>query len=305
MHGVVTLAGEGTRMLPWTRGIRKEFLPLFDWAPGSAPVLKPVAHLVLETMIGAGADDVTLVVNPRDLSFVQNYFTVDKEFLRRHADKSDRLEETRRFYRTLSGLRLHFAIQNHARGFGDAVLQAQPFVAGGNFVLQAGDAVLIERHRGALLGRLARLLEAEQLDAVILVRRVADPSRYGVVEVTPWGRFEDLRRFHVVGMEEKPAHPRSAWAATAAYAFSSRLFEGFEAVLREKKPRELEVTDAIRWLIAHGGRVAALVLTPAAGEWRSVGSPEGYLRAVKRTRNLLARSSPSTRGRRRVGRAKN
>jgi dTDP-glucose pyrophosphorylase len=305
MHGVVTLAGEGTRMLPWTRGIRKEFLPLFDWTPGSAPVLKPVAHLVLETMIGAGADDVTLVVNPRDLSFVQNYFTVDREFLRRHADKADRLAETRRFYRTLSGLRLHFAIQNHARGFGDAVLQAQPFVAGGNFILQAGDAVLIEPHRGALLGRLARLLEAERLDAVILVRRVSDPSRYGVVEVDPWGRFEGLRRFHVIGMEEKPAHPRSSWAATAAYAFSPRLFEGFHAVLREKKLRELEVTDAIRWLIAHGGRVAALVLTPTVGEWRSVGSPEGYLRAVARTRNLLARSAPTTRGRGAVGRAKN
>jgi len=292
-------------MLPWTRGIRKEFLPLFDWAPGSAPVLKPVAHLVLETMIGAGADDVTLVVNPRDLSFVQNYFTVDKEFLRRHAAHSERLEETRRFYRTLSGLHLHFAIQSPARGFGDAVLQAQPFVGSGNFILQAGDAVLIEPHRGALLGRLSRLLEAEALDAVILVRKVADPSRYGVVEVTPAGRFEGLRRFHVVGMEEKPLRPRSSWAATAAYAFSPRLFDGFHAILREKRPRELEVTDAIRWLIRNGGRVSALALTPSAGEWRSVGSPEGYLRAVKRTRALLTRNAGRTADRPRARRAKN
>ncbi len=292
-------------MLPWTRGIRKEFLPLFDWAPGSAPVLKPVAHLVLETMIGAGADDVTLVVNPRDLSFVQNYFTVDKEFLRRHSDKSDRLEETRRFYRTLSGLHLHFAIQNHARGFGDAVLQSQPFVGSGSFVLQAGDAVLIERHRGALVGRLARLRDKEDLDAVVLVRHVADPTRYGVVEGKPAGTFEGLRRLDVVGMEEKPAHPKSSWAATAAYAFSPRLFEGLHAVQREKNPRELEVTDAIRWLIRHGGRVAALILTPRQGEWRSVGSPEGYLRAVKRTRTLLARHTRKTGERGQIARAKN
>ena len=291
MRGVVTLAGEGTRMLPWTRGIRKEFLPLFDWAPGSAPVLKPVAHLVLETMIGAGADDITLVVNPRDLSFVQNYFTVDRELLRRHADKADRLEETRRFYRTLRGLHLHFAIQSPARGFGDAVLQAQPFVGSESFIMQAGDAVLIERHRGALLGHLARLREAEDLDAVILVRRVADPSRYGVLEVVPEGRFEGLRRFRVIGMEEKPARPKSPWAATASYAFSPRLFEGLHAVQREHHPKELEVTDAIRWLIRNGGKVAALVLTPSQGEWRSVGSPEGFLRAVKRTRSLLAANS--------------
>ena len=48
MRGVLTLAGEGTRMLPWTRGLRKEFLPLFDGGSVSGPpVLKPVAHLVL------------------------------------------------------------------------------------------------------------------------------------------------------------------------------------------------------------------------------------------------------------------
>ena len=304
MRGVVTLAGEGTRMLPWTRGIRKEFLPLFDWAPGSAPVLKPVAHLVLETMIGAGVDDVTLVVNPRDLSFVQNYFTVDTEFLLRHSDKLDRLEETRRFYRTLSGLQLHFAIQNTARGFGDAVLQAQPFVGSGSFLLQAGDAVVIEPHRGSLMARLGRLRDEEDLDAVILVRRVADPTRYGVIEGRPAGRFEGLRRFTVVGMEEKPVHPKSPWAATAAYAFSPRLFDGLHAVLRGK-PRELEVTDAIRWLIKHGGKVAALVLTPADGEWRSVGSPEGYLRAVKRTRTLLGRHAARPGDRRSARKAKN
>src|ERR1700674_4567784 len=98
MRGVLTLAGEGTRMLPWTRGLRKEFLPLYDRSPTGAPVLKPVAHLVLESMIDAGVQDVTLVVGAKDLAFVQNYFTVDREFLDRHAHQPDRLKETRRFY---------------------------------------------------------------------------------------------------------------------------------------------------------------------------------------------------------------
>jgi UTP--glucose-1-phosphate uridylyltransferase len=287
MHGVLTLAGEGTRMLPWTRGIRKEFLPLFDWTKGRSAVLKPVAHLVLEAMVEAGVDDLTLVVSPKDLHFVQNYFAVDHELLRRHADKRERLAETKHLYRLLNRLQLHFALQTAPRGFGDAVLQAEPFVGGRPFVLHAADAVLIEPHRGKLLQQLAALRERGDYDAVLLVRHVADPTRYGVVEGRVAGRFRGLRYLSVAGMEEKPARPKSHWAATAAYAFSPKLFEGLRAVQRKHRPKELEVTDAIRWMMDEGGKVAALILAPRAGEWRSVGSPEGYLRAIRRSRALL------------------
>jgi len=290
MRGVLTLAGEGTRMLPWTRGLRKEFLPLFDAGSSRGPpVLKPVAHLVLESMVEAGVSDVTLVVGARDVESVRNYFSVDRGFLRRHSDKADRIAETERFYRTLSGLHLHFAVQPAPRGFGDAVLRAQPFAGGAPFLLHAADAVLLEPRRGTLLRRLAALRDAEDLDAVLLVRSVADPSRYGVVEGTPAGRYEGLRRLRVTRMEEKPARPRSRWAATAAYAFSDRLFDALRHVRLAHHPKELEVTDAIRWLLDHEGKVAALALTPPVGEWRSVGSPEGYLRALTRTRTLCRR----------------
>jgi UTP--glucose-1-phosphate uridylyltransferase len=291
MRGVLTLAGEGTRMLPWTRGLRKEFLPLFDRSASGPPVLKPVAHLVLEAMVAAGIDDVTLVVGAKDLDFVRQYFSVDPGFLRRHADKADRLEETRRFYRTLQGLRLRFAVQSAPRGFGDAVLQAEPSVGPDGFLLHAADAVLVERHRGTLISRLGRLRAEEGLDAVLLVRRVADPTRYGVVEGVPDGRYEGSPRLRVTGMEEKPPRPKSSWAATAVYAFSPRLFEGLKAVRKAHHPAELEVTDAIRWLIGSGGRVEALVLRPSDGEWRSVGSPDGYLRALKHTQAIARRPS--------------
>jgi dTDP-glucose pyrophosphorylase len=291
MQGVLTLAGEGTRMLPWTRGLRKEFLPLFDRSGNGTPVLKPVAHLVLEALVAAGIDDVTLVVGAKDLEFVRQYFTIDPGFLRRHADKSDRLHDTRKFYDTLRGLQLHFAVQPAPRGFGDAVLQAAPFVGPEGFLLHAADAVLVEPERGTVIQRLARLRAREELDAVLLVRNVADPTRYGVVEGTPGGRFEGSPRLRVTGMEEKPERPRSHWAATAVYAFSPRVFDGLRAVRRQRHPAELEVTDAIRWLLGSGSRVAALVLRPSDGEWRSVGSPDGYLRALKRTQAIARRPS--------------
>jgi UTP--glucose-1-phosphate uridylyltransferase len=298
MRGILTLAGEGTRMLPWTRGLRKEFLPLYDHGTNGAPVLKPVAHLALETLVDAGVSDVTLVVGAKDLAFVQGYFSVDADFLDRHAHHSERLQETRKFYETLRKLRLRFAVQSGARGFGDAVLQAQPFVEEHPFLLHAADALLLEPTRGVLPARMGRLLEREHLDAVLLVRPVANPTRYGVVEGVADGRFEGTRRLKVTRMEEKPAKPRSHWAATAIYAFSPRLFEALRTVERRDHPKELEVTAAIQELLAQGRPVAALILTGPAGEWRSVGSPEGFVKALRRTESRSRGSARATRPRR-------
>ncbi len=295
MRGVLTLAGEGTRMLPWSRGLRKEFLPLYDRGQNGPPVLKPLAHLVLETMVGAGVNDVVLVVQPRDLASVQNYFTVDQEFLERHAHHADRLAETRRFYQTLHQLRLRFAIQPHPRGFGDAVLQAESFVGRDSFLLHASDAILAEEHRGEIPRQMVALRAREELDAVLLVRRVANPTRYGVVEGRFGEPFAGLRRLDVRGMEEKPAHPKSPWAATAVYAFSARLFDALRAVA-DTQPPEIEVTAGIQRLISEGGTVAALLLD-RPGEWRSVGSPEGYLRALQFSHRQAAISAGGPRRR--------
>ena len=288
MLGVVTLAGEGTRMLPWSRGLRKEFLPLYDRGANGHPALKPVAHLVVETMIRAGCDRITLVVQPKDVGFVQNYFTIDPIFLERHQHHADRLAETRQFYDAIAGVHFAFAIQPHPSGFGDALAHARPSIRSRPFLLHAGDAILAEPNRGFLLRTMAEYLRREDADAVLLVRPVEDPRRYGVVEGKLGKPYHGVRRLDVTGMVEKPEHPKSHWAATAVYAFGPALFPALEAFHRAEHPAELEVTDGIRRLIERGGRVAAFVLDPAFGEWRSVGSPEGYAIALARTR-VLAR----------------
>jgi UTP--glucose-1-phosphate uridylyltransferase len=292
MLAVVTLAGEGTRMLPWSRGLRKEFLPLYDRSEDGRPVLKPVAHLVVETLLRAGADRITIVVQPKDVAFVQNYFTIDPVFLERHREHPDRLTETRRFYDAIGGVHFAFAVQPHPGGFGDAVLHARPSVRRRPFVLHAGDAVLVEPHRGFLLRTMSEYRRREDADAVLLVRPVADPRRYGVVEGRFAEPFRGVRRLDVSAMVEKPAKPRSHWAATAVYAFAPSIFPALEAYRRAEHPRELELTDGIRTLLARGGRVSALVLDPRFGEWRSVGSPEGFARALSRTRTAARRKAP-------------
>jgi UTP--glucose-1-phosphate uridylyltransferase len=290
MHAVVTLAGEGTRMLPWSRGLRKEFLPLYDRASTGEPVLKPVAHLVVEALASAGSDRITIVVQPRDAGFIQNYFSVDHAFLHRHRRTPDRLVETRHFYRTLDRVQFSFVSQPSAAGFGDAVLQSEAVVGRNPFFLHAGDGLVLEPTRGDALRAMGKIRERDDLDAVLLVRYVADPRRYGVLEGKPNGSEGPYRRLRVTGMVEKPTRPRTHWAATAVYAFGNRLFPALEAVRREQRPRELELTEGIRHLIDHGGRVAALLITPRTGTWRSVGSPEGYGRALMQTRTLARRA---------------
>jgi UTP--glucose-1-phosphate uridylyltransferase len=287
MHAVITLAGEGTRMLPWSRGIRKEFLPLFDRGGNDHAVLKPVAHLVVEALAAAGADLITVVVQPRDAAFVQNYFTIDHDFLHRHRRTPDRIAETRRFYQTLDEVRFAFTSQPRPAGFGDAVLRSHGIVGANPFYLHAGDGVVLEPHRGAALRAMGHLLQRENLDAVLLVRHVKDPRRYGVVEGRRGDPVDGYRRINLTGMAEKPERPKTHWAATAVYAFGTALYPALEAVRRTERPRELELTDGIRRIIADGGRVAALVLTPRLGTWRSVGSPEGFVRALVQTRKMV------------------
>lgn len=270
-------------MLPWSRGLRKEFLPLYDRGVGGTAVLKPVAHLALEGLMAAGVTDATLVVRPRDLGLVREYFTVDAAFLARHRRHAERLSETRSFYAKLRDLRLRYAVQPRPAGFGDAVLRSQPFVGDEPFLLQASDGVILEPSPGTVASAMADLLAEERASAVLLVRRVANPQRYGVVEGTPAGRFRGRRRLSVTRMEEKPARPRSRWAATALYAFSPRIF----SALRSQRSRrasdgELELTAGIQRLLEDGERVTALVLDDPR-QWRSVGSPDGYLRTLRAT----------------------
>lgn len=279
-------------MLPWSRGLRKEFLPLYDRGVGGTAVLKPVAHLALEGLMAAGVADATLVVRPRDLALVREYFTVDPAFLARHRRHAERLSETRNFYAKLRELRLRYALQPRPSGFGDAVLRSQPFVGDEPFLLQASDGVILEPSPGSVGSAMADLLVKEGTSAVLLVRRVANPRRYGVVEGTPAGRFRGRRRLSVTRMEEKPARPRSQWAATALYAFSPRIF----AALRSARARaasggELELTAGIERLLAEGERVSALVLEDPR-QWRSVGSPDGYLRTLRATHARALRTHP-------------
>ena len=129
MRAVITLAGEGSRMLPVTKGLRKEMLPLFYKGQGGVPVLAPVAHLVVNSLHAAGADHATMVVG-RDAEAILKYFTHDGSLLDRHAHHQDRLVETLALYDLLAQMQFTWVVQSKPAGFGDALLTAAPAIDG-------------------------------------------------------------------------------------------------------------------------------------------------------------------------------
>jgi UTP--glucose-1-phosphate uridylyltransferase len=295
MKAVVTLAGEGTRMLPATRGLRKEMLPLFYRGRQGGATLAPVVHLVVRTLQAAGVTELEMVVG-RDQESVERYFTMDEAFVARHLHHPERLVETLALHHLLQTVRFRWTVQDEPKGFGDALLRTRRLVGNSPFLLHAADAILWEPEPGRLPRAMEELRRREGASVVLLVRKVAEPRNYGVIEGTPEGSIDGVRFLRVTGMEEKPERPRSHWAATAVYAFAPEIFD---ALAKEAKrgATELEVTAAIAQLIAEGKKVYALILTPSRGRWLSVGSPEGYLRAIRWTYARAARP-PSGRPRR-------
>jgi len=117
-------------------------------------------------------------------------------------------------------------------------------------------------------------------DAMILLQRVPDPGSYGVAEL------EDGR---VVRLTEKPKHPKSNLALVGVYMFDDTIFEAVRSI-RPSARDELEITDAIQWLIDHGYLVRPHVIE---GWWKDTGRLEDMLEA---NRIILDTLTPRTEG---------
>jgi glucose-1-phosphate thymidylyltransferase len=174
------------------------------------------------------------------------------------------------------GLRITYLVQDRPLGLAHCVRVARDFLGADDFVMYLGDNVV----RGGLAPLLADFA-AGRPAAQVLLARVADPSACGVADVERSGR---IRR-----VVEKPADPPSDLALIGVYAFSARIHEAVAAI-RPSRRGELEITDAIQWLIDHGAPVGASLFT---GFWRDTGRVDDLLAC---NRELLATTVHSVRG---------
>jgi glucose-1-phosphate thymidylyltransferase len=167
------------------------------------------------------------------------------------------------------GLDVCYIEQVAPLGLAHCVQIARAELGTDDFLVYLGDNVV--------LGGLRPLLDdfrRHRPDATVMVARTPEPSRFGVAEVDGSGV--------VTGLEEKPRAPRSDLALVGAYVFSPAIHQGVLAT-RPNWRNERELTDAIRWMSAHGHCIRA---HRYHGYWKDTGRPEDLLdcnRAVLET----------------------
>lgn len=175
------------------------------------------------------------------------------------------------------GLQVTYIRQDKPRGLAHAVIVARDFLGDDDFVMYLGDSVLAEGIAG-----IAREFRADRSAARVVVQKVADPRAFGVVGRRPDGT--------VAWLAEKPAQPASDLALVGAYFFRAPIHEAVASITPSSRG-ELEITDAISWLLAHGAQVTASDYT---GYWRDVGRVEDALGCNRR---LLDQIRPHVAGR--------
>ncbi|MFE1314146.1 glucose-1-phosphate thymidylyltransferase [Streptomyces sp. NPDC058755] len=203
---------------------------------------KPVLFYVLEAIADAGIRDVGIVVGE----------TADE--IRAAVDEGG-----------FDGLRITYLPQEAPLGLAHAVRIARDFLGDDDFVMYLGDNFIV----GGITG-LVEEFRTGRPDAQILLTRVPDPTAFGVAELDERGR--------VVGLVEKPAEPKSDLALVGVYLFTPAIHEAVAAITPSGRG-ELEITDAIQWLIDRRRDVRS---TTISGYWKDTGNV-GDMLEVNRT----------------------
>jgi glucose-1-phosphate thymidylyltransferase len=160
------------------------------------------------------------------------------------------------------GLNVTYIRQDAPLGLAHAVLMARDFLSDDDFVMYLGDNFIV--------GGITELVEEfreRRPDAQVLLAAVRDPRQFGVAE------FDDSGQ--VIGLEEKPERPKSDRALVGVYMFTPAIHQAVGR-LKPSWREELEITEAIEWLIRSGRKVAA---TTVSGYWKDTGTVADLLEA--------------------------
>jgi glucose-1-phosphate thymidylyltransferase len=247
VKALVLAGGRGTRLRPITHTSAKQLVPVAN---------KPVLFYGLEAIRDAGIREVGIIVSdPREM-LKPDHRTGEMVtvMVNSQAEIRAAVGDGSRF-----GLKVTYVEQEAPLGLAHAVKISEDFMNGEPFVMYLGDNLIKDG-----ITPFVREFETEKPDAQILLAHVKHPEEFGVAV---------LEGDRVTQLEEKPKNPRSDLALVGVYLFSACVFDAVKAI--QPSPRgELEITDAIQWLITSGRRVRSHVI---GGWWKDTGKVEDML----------------------------
>ena len=201
---------------------------------------RPMIYYPLQTLVDAGISQILIVTGGSNAGDFLRLLGNGEEFGLKHLD---------------------YTYQKGEGGIAEALRLAEHFASGEPIVVILGDNIVEKSIRPAV-----ERFAAVARGAKLLLKEVEDPHRFGVAE---------LRGDQIVGIEEKPAHPKSNFAVTGIYMFDRQVFE----IIKTLKPSargELEISDVNNAYIQRGQLSYELL----DGWWTDAGLPEMLYRAT-------------------------
>lgn len=270
MKAVIPVAGLGTRMLPMTKAIPKEMLPLVD---------KPLIQYIVNECVAAGIKEIVLVTHS------------SKNAIENHFDTSFELEATleKRVKRVLldevrsicpPDVTIMHVRQGEAKGLGHAVLCAKPIIGDDDFVVVLPDVILdaytANQKTENLAAMIARFNETQASQIMLEPVAQEDVSKYGIadingVELTPGESAAINAMFEKPDVDVAPSN----LAVVGRYVLSKNIWS-LLAKTHVGAGGEIQLTDAIDALIA----LETVEAFHMSGRSHDCGDKLGYLKAI-------------------------
>ena len=259
----IPAAGFGTRMLPASKSVPKEMLPIYD---------KPTLHHIVKEVVDSGITDILIIIS-KDKGSIEDYFDVNFELEYELNKKSS--EISREIHELSKMANIYTIRQKKKNGLGDAIKYAESFVGDEPFAILLGDDIIYNTSDELpCIKQMADIYEKEE-SPVLGVQEVSweDVDKYGIVN----GVKTSDRITEVESLVEKPSREEATTnlAILGRYIVTPDIFP----ILHETKPgknNEIQLTDALNKLAEKRKMIAYDFI----GKRYDVGNKLGFVKAT-------------------------
>lgn len=259
---IIPAAGLGTRLLPNTKSIPKEMLPLVD---------KPVLQYIVEEAVSAGVEQILIITN-RGKSPIEDYFDYAPD-LESRLLSDGKTKEAKTIREVADMADVFFVRQKETKGLGHAVWRAKSFVGNEPFAILLGDDIMLSDT--PVLKQLVDAAEANSCSAIAIREFPGEEiCKYSSVKLEE--KLSD-RVYRIGDMNEKPtmAERLSNYAIMGRYVLTPGIFDILEHTAPGRN-NEIQLTDGMRQLC----RVEPMCAVDFEGKRYDTGNLKGYLESI-------------------------